>query len=49
MARVYLADDVKHGRQVAIKVLNPELSASLGTERFLREIQISWLVPQSGL
>jgi len=38
MATVYLAEDVKHERQVAIKVLRPELAASLGAERFLREI-----------
>ncbi|MCH7474809.1 MAG: serine/threonine-protein kinase, partial [Gemmatimonadetes bacterium] len=41
MATVYLADDRKHHRQVAVKVLRPELSAALGPERFLREIQIS--------
>ena len=41
MATVYLARDIKHGRNVAIKVLRPELAASLGTERFLREIQIA--------
>ncbi|HET7039474.1 MAG TPA: serine/threonine-protein kinase, partial [Gemmatimonadales bacterium] len=41
MAFVYLANDVKHGRAVAIKVLKPELAASLGAERFLREIQIT--------
>ena len=35
-AVVYLAQDAKHGRQVAIKVLRPELAASLGAERFLR-------------
>ncbi len=40
MAAVYLAQDVKHGRQVAVKVLNPELAAALGPERFLREIEI---------
>ena len=39
MATVYLADDLKHGRKVAIKVLRPELAAALGSERFLREIQ----------
>jgi len=38
MATVYLAEDVKHHRQVAIKVLRPELAAALGHERFLREI-----------
>jgi serine/threonine-protein kinase len=41
MATVYLAKDLKHGRQVAIKVLHPELAASLGHERFVREIQIA--------
>ena len=39
MATVYLAQDLKHDRQVAIKVLRPELAAVLGTERFLREIE----------
>ena len=38
MATVYLAEDLKHGRDVAIKVLRPELGAALGAERFLREI-----------
>ncbi len=38
MAVVYLAQDLKHGRPVAIKVLRPELAATLGAERFLREI-----------
>ena len=41
MATVYLADDVRHHRQVAIKVLHPELGAVLGAERFLREIGIA--------
>ena len=41
MATVYLALDLKHQRQVAIKVLRPELAAALGSERFLREIEIS--------
>jgi len=41
MALVYLADDLKHGRQVAIKVLRPEVSTALGTERFLREIEVA--------
>ena len=40
MAIVYLADDHKHDRQVAIKILRPELTASLGADRFLREISI---------
>jgi len=38
MATVYLAQDLKHDRKVAIKVLRPELAAALGHERFLREI-----------
>jgi serine/threonine protein kinase len=41
MATVYLAHDPKHHRSVAIKVLHPELAASVGAERFLREIEIS--------
>ena len=40
-AIVYLAQDLKHGRPVALKVLRPEVTAVLGTDRFLREIQIS--------
>jgi hypothetical protein len=39
MATVYLAQDLKHGRKVAIKVLRPELAAVIGAERFLREIK----------
>jgi serine/threonine-protein kinase len=39
MATVYLAEDVRHRRKVAIKVLRPELAAALGAERFLREIE----------
>jgi eukaryotic-like serine/threonine-protein kinase len=39
MAIVFLAQDQKHHRQVAIKVLKPELGAALGRERFLREIE----------
>src|SRR5438445_12154249 len=41
MATVYLARDRKHHRQVAIKVLKPELAAALGPERFLQEIEIA--------
>ncbi len=41
MATVYLAQDVRHGRSVAVKVLHPELALSVGPERFLREIQIA--------
>ncbi len=39
MATVFLAEDLKHHRSVAIKVLHAELTAALGTERFLREIE----------
>ena len=39
MATVYLADDLKHQRKVALKVLRPELAAILGAERFLAEIR----------
>lgn len=41
MATVYLARDVRHKRKVALKVLNPELGAVLGVERFLSEIQVT--------
>jgi serine/threonine protein kinase len=41
MATVYLAHDLKHDRQVALKVLRQELTAALGAERFHREIQIA--------
>ena len=39
MATVYLAEEIKHHRQVALKVLKPELAAVVGAERFLAEIQ----------
>jgi len=41
MATVFLADDLKHHRKIAIKVLRPELAAALGAARFLREIEIA--------
>ncbi|MDH5197105.1 MAG: serine/threonine protein kinase [Gemmatimonadota bacterium] len=41
MATVYRADDLRHGRHVAIKVLRPELAAALGQERFQREIAVA--------
>ncbi len=41
MAVVYLARDLKHERKVALKVLRPELAATVGAERFLREIRIA--------
>ncbi len=37
MATVYLAEDLKHERKVAVKVLRPELAAVLGAERFVQE------------
>jgi eukaryotic-like serine/threonine-protein kinase len=39
MATVYLAEDLKHNRKVAVKVLKPELAAVLGAERFVQEIK----------
>jgi serine/threonine-protein kinase len=41
MATVYLAEDLKHHRKVAVKVMRAELAATLGAERFLREVEIS--------
>ena len=41
MATVYLAEDLKRERQVAVKVLRPELVAALGAERFHQEIEIA--------
>jgi TolB-like protein/tetratricopeptide (TPR) repeat protein/tRNA A-37 threonylcarbamoyl transferase component Bud32 len=41
MATVYLAEDLKHHRKVAVKVMRPELSATLGSDRFLREVEIA--------
>ena len=41
MATVYLADDLKHRRKVAVKVLQPELASIIGPDRFLREIEIA--------
>jgi TolB-like protein/predicted RNase H-related nuclease YkuK (DUF458 family) len=41
MATVYLAEDLKHHRKVAVKVLRPDLAAALGTDRFHREIEIA--------
>ncbi len=41
MATVYLAEDLKHHRKVAVKVLRPELAAILGPERFLKEIEVT--------
>ena len=41
MAMVYLAQDLKHRRPVAVKVLHPHLAANVGADRFLREIEIA--------
>ena len=41
MATVYLADDLKHGRKVAIKTIHAEMAATIGHQRFLREIEIA--------
>jgi serine/threonine-protein kinase len=41
MVTVYLAQDVRHGRRVAIKVFRTELAESLGAERFLRQIEVA--------
>ena len=42
MATVYLAEDVKHRRKVAVKVLRPEIASALGADRFVREIELIW-------
>src|SRR5207237_4053645 len=41
MAQVYLAEDARHGRRVALKILRPELGAVIGAERFLKEIAVT--------
>src|SRR5216684_5153115 len=41
MATVYVAEDLRHSRQVAVKVLRPDVAAAVGAERFLREIAIA--------
>jgi serine/threonine-protein kinase len=41
MATVYLAEDLRHDRRVAVKVLRPELAAVIGAERFLAEIKLT--------
>jgi eukaryotic-like serine/threonine-protein kinase len=41
MATVFLADDLKHGRQVALKIMHPETTSAIWAERFLREIEIA--------
>ena len=47
MASVYLADDFRHRRRVAIKVLKPELTEALGAERFLKEIEVTAGLPHT--
>ncbi|MGH7523265.1 MAG: serine/threonine-protein kinase, partial [Gemmatimonadales bacterium] len=49
MATVYLAEDLKHKRKVAVKVMRPELAETLGTERFLREIEIAAQLNHPGI
>jgi eukaryotic-like serine/threonine-protein kinase len=49
MGAVYLAEDLKHHRRVAIKVLRPELAAGLGTDRFLREIEVAARLQHPGI
>src|SRR5262245_29344156 len=41
MAQVFLARDKKYGRRVAIKIMDPDISTAVGSERFLREVQIT--------
>ena len=41
MATVFLADDLRHRRKVAVKVLRPEIAVSLGSDRFFREIEVA--------
>ena len=41
MATVHLAEDIRHARPVAVKVLRPELAAVIGAERFLAKIQLT--------
>ncbi len=47
MATVYLAKDLKHNRNVALKVLKPELAAVVGAERFLVHSEVSGPVPRT--
>ena len=41
MATVYLAEDLKHHRKVALKVLRPEIAITVGAGRFAREIEVA--------
>jgi len=49
MATVYLAQDIRYSRPVAVKVLHPELAPALGPERFLREIAVAARLQHSHL
>ena len=49
MATVYLAQDLRHGRKVALKVMDPELAATVGADRFLREITIASRLQHPGI
>ncbi len=49
MAAVFLARDLKHGRDVAVKLMRPELSAAVGRERFLREVAIAAQLRHPGI
>ena len=49
MSTVYLADDLRHDRKVALKVLKPELAAVVGGERFLAEIKTTANLTATGL
>ncbi|MDX1579431.1 MAG: serine/threonine protein kinase, partial [Gemmatimonadota bacterium] len=49
MATVYLADDLKHERKVALKVLRPELAAAVGGDRFLKEIKVTAHLQHPGI
>ena len=49
MGAVYLAEDLKHRRKVAVKVLRGELAASMGTDRFLREIEVAARLQHPGI
>ena len=49
MATVYLAEDLRHRREVALKVLHPDLAAAIGTERFLAEITTTATLQHPGI
>ncbi len=47
MASVYLAEDIKHKRKVALKILRPDLAAVIGAERFLQQGSVHSQIPQA--